>query len=390
MATHEETRARKQRLNEDLRKAYEAGLESGGKALSLRALSERYGLSMQTVGVELQKLVADGVLYTVPRVGTFMGRPPAQFGGFYQLLSLRANGRHELFNAVQTGFEERIASLGGACDSLLLEEAVAQRAGGTSPVAGQFLLDSLSHPRFDEVVNSGPPTVLYQASPDVLDQFDSVDFDNEEGGEQAAGHLLKVGHRKIAFLALHDSENTSPSLEFSLQREHGWRRTMERSGQRTSNLAFHAGVRRNMASEILIGRTRAAAEEALKHPEITALIASNVYSLHGLLEALHLSKLPMASWPAIVCFDETPCSRASGVSYLRLPWERLGSEAAQLLWERQTGRFTGPPRRRLVKMTLIPRLTCRPEWALNSASSGNRLLNVLASPPQQPESPSPF
>ena len=46
------------------------------------------------------------------------------------------------------------------------------------------------------------------------------------------------------------------------------------------------------------------------------------------------------------------------VSYLRLPWDDVGRAAAQLLWERKTGRLAGQAAQRLVPMQLIPRLTC--------------------------------
>lgn len=379
MASHQDTRERKRLLNEEMRRAYYDGQEWGDKALSQRALSERYGLSMQTVGVELQKLVEEGVLYTIPRIGTFMGRPPAQTTEIYLLMSHQSPIGHALFDLVQTGFQERVAQLGGVSDALTFEDALSHLAHGEMPtLAGQFFLDTFHSPLAGGLDFGAAPRVHYAGSDAEKTRFDTVDFDNEDGGEQATRHLLQVGHRMIAFLGLHGSEGETTEFEWSEQREAGWRRMMQRAGQDTRGLAFRPKTCRAAPTQTQIARACQTAVELLSHPGITAVIAANVYALHGLTEALRRLKIPAKQWPAIVCFDETPVSRASGVSYLRLPWEKIGGEAAQLLWERKTGRLVGPPQRRLVKMSLIPRLTCRPDWASDSSFAQRRIIELAS------------
>ena len=90
----------------------------------------------------------------------------------------------------------------------------------------------------------------------------------------------------------------------------------------------------------------------------------------GLLDALREAGIPASRWPALLTFDSLS-SEVAVVSCMRQPWDELGREAAQILWERATGRRTGPQGQNLVTMQTIPRLTCRPDWA-NSVSTRAR------------------
>ena len=113
--------------------------------------------------------------------------------------------------------------------------------------------------------------------------------------------------------------------------------------------------------------------------DLTAIIAANVQAAEALFWALEESAVPDQAWPAVLCFDDLPSSHRSVVSYMRLPWNEVGRVAAQVLWERKTGQLQGPPRKHLVKMQLIPRLSCRPDWAV-SALARTEVRHRTASP----------
>jgi DNA-binding LacI/PurR family transcriptional regulator len=73
MASRLEINNRKQALEQSIRSACLEGRWSPGSIVPpVRELAERHGLSISVVNQQLQKLVNEGVLYTVPRVGTFV------------------------------------------------------------------------------------------------------------------------------------------------------------------------------------------------------------------------------------------------------------------------------------------------------------------------------
>lgn len=375
MAQRIETAQRKEKLLRELRSAHQRGEGDGREtALSQRELSARFGLSAFTVSQVLQQLVQEGVLYTVPRVGTFLGRPRSQAAELYLMLSRVAARDNAHIGQMQTGFQDRLALLGGVSDALSRAEYEAsgyrQQAG---QVAGHFGI-ALPEPLVQELASSGP--LASYSVPGREGAWDSLDFDHVEGGEQAARHLLSVGHRNIAFLGMHGSEVAQSLFPWSALRQQGWQAMMEKAGQSTAELVFLAPGVKDVEAQSQANGALQAALQLLEHADISAVIAVNVFALHGLLQALESRRVPAARWPAIVCFDETPRSRASGVSYLRLPWEKLGEEAAQLLWDRNHGVLSGPPQRRLVRMHLIPRLTCRADWALENQFLHQRVADL--------------
>jgi DNA-binding LacI/PurR family transcriptional regulator len=92
----------------------------------------------------------------------------------------------------------------------------------------------------------------------------------------------------------------------------------------------------------------------------------NAFAARGLLEGLEAASRPSALRPAIVGFDSELARRQELSLHLltamRLPWDEIGRQAANLLWERSRGTLTGLPQRRLARMSLIPRLSCRADW----------------------------
>ncbi len=75
MATRQEIAHSKAGLSDELRGHRDGGLAPGAPLPSVRELAARHGLSKRAVNDELQRLADAGVLYTVPRVGTFIASP---------------------------------------------------------------------------------------------------------------------------------------------------------------------------------------------------------------------------------------------------------------------------------------------------------------------------
>ncbi len=343
----------------------------------MRELSDRFGVSQRIVNEAIRTLMEEGLLYAVPRVGTFVGRPPMASAKPYLFLSRNSHENHMFVAQMQNGFEDRIAQLKGSSASFTLAETLRHlQHGEMISVSGAFFCEL---PLAEDLsAFSHGPTVTFGPVTPSRTPTDFVDFDDEDGGAQATRHLLEVGHRHIAFLGLHGSKEDAGQFPWSVQREAGWRHVMESAGYRTQGLSFCPLVSNYSSAQAQIQSAQVAAKKLLPSPQITAIIAVNAFASHGLVQMLREANIPIERWPAIVCFDETPRTRAAGMSYLRLPWEKIGAEAAQMLWERTTGRLTGPPKRRLVKMHLIPRLTCRPDWAQGTSPLQRRMVEMSA------------
>lgn len=363
MATRLEIQARRQALSESIRRACQDGSWPPGMMLpGVRELGEKHEVSANVVFQVIQSLVDEGVLYTVPRVGAFVGRPVAEAVRPYLIVMTEHNhGRDSLWVQVQTGFEDRIAQLGG--NSLVLTPAEARmhrQNGDLPPLSGVFVFEQLKQPR----VSDWPDVhaVGFGAAP--VDSVDHINFDDCGGGGMATRYLWQNGHRRIAFIGLH-GDDESGAFTWSLRREMGWRQAMEQAGESTEGLAFHPVQPSEIPQGDQAAVGNAMAQGLIGRSDISAVIVVNSLSLKGVLEAFQNSDWPAKEWPAVMCFD-APGAGNTYVTHLRLPWEDIGREAAQLLWERQTGRLAAEPEQRLVPMRLVPRLSCRPDWAVAS------------------------
>ena len=368
MALRNETTQRKMAMLRDLREAHLQGngVRNEG-ALSQRELSSRYELSGQTVSALLKQLVEEGVLYTVPRVGTFLGRPPLETLAPYIFVSHVPREFNTFVDQMQMGFYDRVAKLGASGITLTIEEMEWHlKQGNLNSISGAFFYQVPSHMVKELLERSGTNAVSYGTANVELQDFaiDTVDFDDEKGGVEATQHLLLRGHRNIAFLGLHITEREDESFYWSVQRKAGWQRMMQSAGQEAEDLVFLPTELKSHHVNDQIEAASKTASELIRVSQITAVVAANMYAAQGLLKTLQAT-VPAPNWPSIVCFDDVPLGGTTGVSYMRLPWEKVGAEAAQLLWERQTGRTKGAPQKRQVNMHLIPRLTCQRDWALS-------------------------
>ncbi len=370
MATRQKTQQDKEALKEMVRAKCRAGeMRAGDRLPTLRELTTHYSLSMPTVAGALQELVAEGVLYFLPRVGTFVGPEQRAAGGTFVFVTPYplSNNVHMVF--AHRAFEATIAARGGSCLTLEREQVAQLQARGALPVlAGLFEFgddkELLGASAMDELKIHAPRVVYLEGESSAPTSCDSVNFDHHDGGGQATRHLLSRGHRRIAFLGLH---TPTDGYFWSRQREEGWREALCEAKVNPDALEFlpqqfmpewgGQGIASRQASQALVS--------ALRRGEVEAVVAVNCVAAHQLFAALSEDELPHESWPAVVAFDDEQEQDAHLVSTLRLPWDELGAQAAHLLCARASGQKSGPGEKHLVKMSLMPRLTCQSDWSLS-------------------------
>lgn len=332
----------------------------------LRQLAEQYDLSLSVVNQTLQEFAGEGLLYMVPRVGTFIGQRHVQ-SEFYVLLMPYHPEDREKQARMQLGFEERITQLGAATLVMQPEQALDHRSRGELPhLAGVF------NYAFDPAGDcnwhwdGGVPHVGFASWTEDVEHYDLVSFDDVDGGRQATQYLLSQGHRRIAYLGFHTVTGNPLGLHrWSIEREDGWRQALEAAGQPTAGLTYHLNQPLSIRAKVHEQRVvaEAAARPLCSRPDITAVVAANDRLAIGLFGALRAHKTPVERWPSVVGFDNSAAARTHQMTSLDLPWNDLGRAAADLLWERGHGRLCGPPQHRRIPMRLIRRMTSQTGWS---------------------------
>ncbi len=388
MATRQETQQRKMSLRRRLADDCRSGALAPGQVLPpLRLLAKEHGLSVTLAAHVVQELVGEGVLHTRSTAGTFVGAPQNDSLECFLLMVPYSVPPGGFLHQLQIGFEARVAELGGASLVLLKDDAWKHHeSGDLPPLAGVFDFRPAAWPagfgaRSEVLASPASWNVPFVSFDDRPEGFDSIRFDDFDGGRQAARHLLRLGHRRIAYLGLHENEN-DPFWRWSFEREHGWRAALEEAGCDARNLAYHPRqAPKGTDLDQQIAAARQAAHALVRRGDISAVIVASEPGMRGLFDALREAAIPPAKWPALLHFDDVTNADEHVISIVRLPWDDLGRTAAEILSARRSGRSQSDFQTHLVPMRLIPRLTCRSDWAQTSRLATRRVREAsLAAP----------
>lgn len=360
MATRQEVQGRKALLKKALRERCRNGeLRVGTLAPSKRQLAGEFEVSATVVAQVLQELIEDGLFHTVARSGTYVGAPRPLVRERYVLLC----GTEPA--PIRAGFEDRIALLGGAVLALGPEQFEACEAAHNFPASAGVVEwgGGLDRGLWADVCGEVPALACYATLQREAGERDSAAFDDEDGGRQATEHLLHLGYRTIAFLGLHEEREDPNGPEWSRLRAHGWREALDDAGLGRDDLMMYAARATASASRPEhVEVAREGARRLAARRDVDAVVTANDRAAQALLEELRAAHVSPRRWPAIVSFDADPALQSESLTSLRLPWEDVGKTLADLLWERSHGELPDEPQHRLVKMRLIPRLTCQPNW----------------------------
>jgi LacI family transcriptional regulator len=188
---------------------------------------------------------------------------------------------------------------------------------------------------------SGTCMVFVDRAPSLLDA-DAVVSDNRQGAITGVNHLLKAGHRRIAYLG--DRETISTAI----QRFDGYRHALELAHiAYDDEIVHHAGASEEAAI--------AATERVLSLPDPpTALFTSQNLVTVGAVRALRA--LDLQHTVAHVGFDDFPLADilSPGISVIAQDIEQAGRTAAEMLFRRLDG-DQSPTRTVTVPIRLIER-----------------------------------
>jgi LacI family transcriptional regulator len=170
---------------------------------------------------------------------------------------------------------------------------------------------------------------------------DAVRPDNKEGAETVTGHLLSLGHRRIAVAA------GEMLLSTVADRFAGVAAALTEAGLPTDELPL-------AQAEFTRDGGRDAAERILRdHPDTTAIVALNDAMAIGVLSELRAHGVPVPHRMSVAGFDDVSFAAdlAPGLTTVRLPLAEMGRQALSMALRPPASR----PRRKSTGHELVVR-----------------------------------
>jgi LacI family transcriptional regulator len=183
-----------------------------------------------------------------------------------------------------------------------------------------------------------------RASPVVLldchhPSLPRVVLDDVRAGSLATGHLLALGHRRIAFVG--DETDSGFGFTSSTRRLQGYRTELRSAGVAPDPLYIRTGAH---AAEVARELTRELL--ALSDPPTAIVAASDTQAL-GVIDGAALSGVHVPGGLSVIGVDDLDVSDAVGLSTVRQPLFESGAIAARMLVDELGEPAMQPPERRL-------------------------------------------
>ena len=207
----------------------------------------------------------------------------------------------------------------------------------------------LQEAEVDRLVAARFPTILIDTR---HPQLSSVTVDDFVGGRLSTGHLLSMGHERIAFVG--EPIHNPFGFVSSRHREEGYREAMRDAG-----LPVRPGYVRHAAHLRTAARQQATQLLALSDRPTAIVAASDMQAL-GALEAVTAAGLESPRDVSVIGYDDIELSSHVGLSTIRQPLNGSGERGAELLIDaiaagRKTNHFD-----ELLPVELVVRSTTAP------------------------------
>jgi len=201
---------------------------------------------------------------------------------------------------------------------------------------------TIDHPEINEIRRAGLPMVMVDS--DVVGEVASVDVDDESGARLAAGHLIELGHRSVAILAIDGPRSTTAGEGGVVGRRlRGYRETLAGAGIELA------------ADDLVTGpSTIAGGIDAFdrlwtsgRRP--TAVLAMSDAMAIGALRAIRSHGVTVPDEISLVGFDDIELAQSTDppLTTVHQPVRAKGEAAVRLLLSVIQGRDQRPGHRRL-------------------------------------------
>lgn len=235
---------------------------------------------------------------------------------------------------------------------------------GRNSVAGLLLIGTrINDPAIRHCRDGHIPVVVVNNS--ALDgDVSAVDCDNVSGARDAVRHLIRLGHRRIGFIA---GPETSSNAHDRLE---GYRRGLAEAG-----IGFDPVLVVSGGFEEAGGR-RAMRELLQLNPRPTALFAANDVMALGAMKAVKRAGLRVPEDVALVGFDDVPLAQhvEPALTTVHQPIYQVGRRAAETLLSHISEGEDARPVRHVVRTRLVVRESCGARHARSGLAVERRQL----------------
>lgn len=315
---------------EGLRQKIQSG-EYTGLLPGVQALGKEYGVNLMTANKAVNMLVEEGLLYRIPRQGTYVKRMrshtmaallPNPYGPLQGYLihgvegGSRSIDNHFIFKAHRDDPAQELE----AVKSLFNDN----KADGLVLWPCQSRLDS---PAVDYLRDHDFPVVMVLAVPRQDNpEFCSVISDEQLGGEMATEHLIEQGCKKIVCVV----PNGGVDLNMKNQaRRSGYRKAMEKAGLEVG-VDLHVDFEKHGAregfdvSQDLIDQLK----------EYDGVFFFNDVIATSAMKMMERSGMSIPDDIAVVGFDNIELAELFGISSVWQNFKQIGITAAEMLMKR--------------------------------------------------------
>jgi LacI family transcriptional regulator len=268
------------------------------------------------------------------------------FADFVRGVEDVAHQRGERYNLLLCNTEENAARERRALDLVLerrIDGIVMAPAGGNEEL-------------LSDLVAGGLPLVFGDRRLKGV-VADTVVVDNIEAAGALARHLTALGHRRIGVLK---ADLASSAI---IERVSGFRDAMRANGLDVEP-AHIVTSPSNIPDAVLAGASLLDIE-----PRLDAVFCTNNFMTLGMMQALLERGLSCPQDMAIVGVDDFPWAAAfqPRLTVVAQPAYEIGREAATLLFDRISGRRSGPTVQMVLNTTLVVRDSCGANLPKNAA-----------------------
>ncbi|MEM0962495.1 MAG: LacI family DNA-binding transcriptional regulator [Bacteroidota bacterium] len=196
------------------------------------------------------------------------------------------------------------------------------------------------------LLRASAPTVFLNTFAEGI-EADMFNFDNAGGTRALTGHLIRHGHRRIAFAA------GPPLAGDSQERARGYREAMDSAGLQPRQA--DAGYTRQAGADAARALIRSTTPP-------TAIVAANDECALGAILALREDGLSVPHDVSVVGFDDIPAAAHTtpSLTTVRVPIRDLGEQAVRQLAARIEGEDIGPPRHVVMPVEVVIRESTAP------------------------------
>ncbi|MFF2094127.1 substrate-binding domain-containing protein [Paenibacillus sp. NPDC058174] len=323
------------------------------------ALAKLFGVSKMTTKLALERLASEGVVYRMPRRGTFLSpykeeSPPAEEAASLSAAAesnaglpakQTAAARADMIAIVVPNLDDYVSQIVMAVEAearangkgLQLVVAGAREDECLAELAKSGVEGIIFYPRDPKTCSDQVLRLKLQSYPIIIIdrifrdiQIDSVYHDHYKGTYNLVEYLLNKGHRNIGYISSPIDGITSRE-----ERYHGYIQAMLYNGLSVNQSYIMLDFNREHEMRFLERNEQHAAYLKL-NPEITAVVCANDYFAASLIHTALMEGIAVPKDLSVVGFTDLALSALLSVplTTARQPTDQLGLRAVRLLLKR--------------------------------------------------------